>query len=104
MKTYVFEHGLDVMTPGVERDDRLSVEPRRLGREVERRKGVGVIGTEIWIQGVESDGEGFVYAIRARVSTDEDEEVGFRSASIVLRTREASNRTDARLTRWRSGP
>jgi len=58
------------MSPRVEGNDLLGVEPRRLRRKVERRVGVGVVGLVVGIEGVESDGEGFVDGVGSRVGSE----------------------------------
>lgn len=71
----LLERSLDVVSPRIERDDLLRVEPRGLRREVERRVGVGVVGLMVRIESIEGNGESFVDGVRSRVGTGKKERV-----------------------------
>ena len=71
---HLLESSLNVMSPRIEGDDLLGVEPRRLRRKVKRRVGIGVVGFVVGIEGVESDGESFVDGVGPGVGTAKENE------------------------------
>lgn len=61
---------LGEVSPWVDGDDLVLVEPRRVGPDVEDGLGVGVVWALVGVQGPDGDGEGVVDRVRPTVRSD----------------------------------